>query len=133
MKAENSNLRGLHTVTIRVAAAATLTHIREEITTFPAQTSVAEIILTEMAAIDTPMEEVLLLTVAPVEVANLIAEGTNLDMMTDAETIDLGMKGTTNPPQEMINWLSPINLRSWTGESTAQERVVLDSMLELKA
>ena len=103
MKAENSNLRGLHTVTIKAAAGATLTHIREEITTFPAQTSVAEIILTEMVATDTPMVEVLLLTVAPVEVANLIAEATNLDMMTDAETIDLGMTGTTNPLQEMIN------------------------------
>ena len=121
-----------HTITIRVAAVATPTHIREETTTFPAQITAEEVTpLAVKVEIDTLMEEAVAipLTVAPAEEATLIAEAINLDMMRDAGTIGLGTIEATNPHLEMIKYNSPINLRSWITsqvETTAQKMVPPD-------
>ena len=91
------------TITIRVAAGATPSHIREGTTTSPAQIS-AEEIATSIVKVGTgtPTEEATLLMAAPAEAATPIAEVISLDMMTDAGTIDLVMIETTSH-QETIS------------------------------
>jgi hypothetical protein len=116
-----------HTATIRVAAGATPTHIREETTTSPAQITVGEV-TTSIVKVETgnPTVEATPLTAAPAEVVTLIAEVISLDLMTDAGMIDLGMIETTSPHLEMIR---VINLRQWTpAEITALEMVPPDSI-----
>lgn len=116
-----------HTVTIRVAAGATPTHIREETTTSPAQITVVEI-TTSIGKVETgnPTVEATPLTAAPAEVVTLIAEVISLDLMTDAGMIDLGMIETTSPHLEMIR---VTNLRQRTpAEITAQEMVPPDTI-----
>ena len=122
------------TATIRVVAEATPTHIREEITTSPAQIS-EEAIPTSIAKVETgpPTEEATTLTAGPAEVRTPIVEVISLDMMTDAGTIDLGMIGTTNH-LEMISWHRVTNLRIWTqAEITAREKVLPDLTSLLQA
>jgi len=98
-----NSLREPPTITIRVEAGATPTHIREGTTTSPAQIS-AEEIATSIVKVGTgtPTEEATLLMAAPAEAATPIAEVISLDMMTDAGTIDLVMIETTSH-QETIS------------------------------
>ena len=100
----SSNPRGpYHTITIRVAAGATPSHIREGTTTSPAQI-IAEEIATSIVKVGTgtPTEEATLLMAAPAEAATPIAEVISLDMMTDAGMIDLDMIETTSHQETII-------------------------------
>ena len=98
-----NSLREPPTITIRVAAGATPTHIREGTTISPAQISAEEIATSIVkVGIGTPMEETTPLLAAPAEAATPIAEVISLDMMRDAGTIDLGMIETTSH-QETIS------------------------------
>ena len=98
-----NSLREPPTITIRVAAGETPTHIREGTTTSPAQITVEEIATSIVkVGTGTPTEEATLLMAAPAEAATPIAEVISLDMMTDAGTIDLVMIETTSH-QETIS------------------------------
>lgn len=96
----------LLTITIKVALEATLTHIRGETITFLAQITTEGGITTTagMVAKDHLTEVIVAvpLTVALAEVAPLITEATNLDLMIDAGMTDLDMIDTINHLQETI-------------------------------